>query len=192
MIEQWLPVPAFPDYEISSEGRLRKVSSGFLLKPWVHNKSPYYCYTLTDGESRKNFMAHRLVAMVFLGPPPGNTHQIAHIDGSKQNNSVANLRWATPAENQADRLIHGTSNTGSRHPLSKLTESDVVAMRKMRRAGAQSKDIARRFGIGASYASQVLCGRLWAHVPDHCAPDRGSTRKRHKNEMLAKMVPPGR
>jgi len=46
-------------------------------------------------------MVHRLVAAAFLGPPPSMGHSIVnHKDLDKGNNSVENLEWTTPSENQ--------------------------------------------------------------------------------------------
>jgi hypothetical protein len=38
----------------------------------------------------------------------GHGHQAAHGDGAGLNNRLANLRWATRRENEADKIKHGT------------------------------------------------------------------------------------
>lgn len=177
---EWKRVADFDAYEISNHGQVRRVDNGKIIRPWVHRRAPYLCVTLHQNRRRKSYLTHRLVALTFIGTPPTERHQVAHIDGSKQNNSVSNLRWATPEENQADRKTHGTSNTGSRHPRSKLTEIDVIEMRALRSKGHTSKEIAQRYGIGQAYASSIVCGRFWKHVPGAVLPDQGSARRGKK------------
>ena len=48
-----------------------------------------------------------LVVLAFLGPPPFPGAHAAHFDGDKLNNRLSNLRWASPAENEADKRRHG-------------------------------------------------------------------------------------
>ncbi|WP_208609489.1 HNH endonuclease signature motif containing protein [Streptomyces atriruber] len=53
--------------------------------------------------------AHFLVCVAFHGPRPTASHQVAHGDGDPTNNRPCNLRWATPAENSAGAVRHGTA-----------------------------------------------------------------------------------
>jgi hypothetical protein len=66
---------------------------------------------------------HHLVLEAFVGPRPAG-HEAAHGDGDKTNNALANLRWATPKENAADRYRHGTVLFGTRHPLGRKTSCE--------------------------------------------------------------------
>jgi len=49
-------------------------------------------------------LVHRLVARAFLGDPPAEDAVVNHIDSDRANNRVANLEWATQAENVAHSL----------------------------------------------------------------------------------------
>lgn len=61
--EEWRLCPSFPDYEVSSHGRLRK---GFKLKTTSPNCNGY-CHTglIKDGKMYTIYV-HRLVAEAFL------------------------------------------------------------------------------------------------------------------------------
>lgn len=94
----------------------------------------------------RTYYVHRLVAQAYL-PNPENKPQVAHIDGTRTNNCVENLKWATQAENEADKIRHGRSNKGSRNGQAKLTEADVTQIRKYRADGMHVDAVAELFGV---------------------------------------------
>jgi hypothetical protein len=120
--ERWLPVPNFPDYEVSSLGRVRskdrvvtrrdgvRVSKkGVLLKPGLASNG-YLTVCLGRGNS---FCVHALVALAFLGEAAGR--DVCHKDGCRTNNALKNLRYGTRSENIADAKKHGTWWTPERY-----------------------------------------------------------------------------
>lgn len=193
MSEEWRPVPGFPDYAVSSEGRVKRVRPdyrgrfGNILKQ-RHDRYAYL--TLYRDRRPSVLLVHRLVCAAFYGPPPTPTHEVAHRDGKPSNNRAANLRWATHAENEADKREHGTSlagrpsqvpvehrargvrhgrNTkpersarGERNGLSKLTAEKVTAIRLDRRP---RREVAAAFGITVTMVGYIQRGISWAHVP---------------------------
>jgi hypothetical protein len=108
--EEWRPCAGKP-YAVSSVGRVMSLVPGNLgriLRPWV-DQWGYSHVTMQLVGATKRHAVHRLMALAFLGEPPAGC-QVAHNDGNPRNNTVANLRWATAKENQADRLLHGTAH----------------------------------------------------------------------------------
>jgi DNA invertase Pin-like site-specific DNA recombinase len=75
---------------------------------------------------------------------------------------VENLAYGTPAENQADRVAHGTSNRGRRQWQNRLTEDQVHEIRRLRSEGFMQKEIAERFGIARTTVSGIANGHQWA------------------------------
>ncbi len=71
---------------------------------------------------------HRVVMEAFVGPCPDGM-EVCHGDGDPMNARLDNLRYDTRKANHADKKRHGTSNSGSRHGNSKLTEDQVLRMR---------------------------------------------------------------
>lgn len=101
-LEIFKSIPGFPDYQVSTWGRVRRTSTGKVLKPEVHDKG-YLRVELFDAHGNKVHMkVHRLVANAFVWNPYGKPH-VNHIDGNNQNNSYTNLEWVTDAENKARR-----------------------------------------------------------------------------------------
>ena len=95
-MEIWLPIPDFPNYEVSSNGRVRNIKTNRILKGELVKGYPRV--VLCDRGSYKPVTVHRLVADVFYdGDHDG--FQVNHIDGDKTNNFIGNLEWVTCSEN---------------------------------------------------------------------------------------------
>lgn len=132
MESKWRAIVGCPDYEISECGRVRRLTHGegrypigYELTAKRHQRG-YHVYTLSGG----TFLAHRLVALTWIGPAPTPKHEVAHNDGSRTNNHWRNLRWATPAQNQADRKLHGTYVHGQNAYSAKLTDEAADEIRQ--------------------------------------------------------------
>lgn len=112
----------------------------------------------------KVWQAHRLMCTMAHGEPPSPNLEAAHSCGNGHLGCVSprHLRWATHAENMADKIAHGTSNRSTRNGQSVLTEEDVIAIVERRRAGATFKDIGVEFGVHAQTVSSIVSGRQWS------------------------------
>lgn len=58
-----------------------------------------------------------------------------------------------------------TTARGSRNGCSKLTEDDVVAIRRMRKQGMTLQSIGNVFGVSKPLVGRICKGLQWAHVP---------------------------
>lgn len=105
----------------------------------------------------------RIVCERAHGPAPTPDHEAAHSCGHGDQACVAkrHLSWKTHAENEADKLLHGTHNRGERHPLSKLTKADVLEIRSLKNK-LPLKEVADRFGICRSNVSQIQNLTSWS------------------------------
>jgi len=100
-IERWKQIKDYPDYFVSSYGRIKSHRWGnrkAVLKPMKHSNGYSCIYLYKDGEKRKSFKIHRLVAIAFIENKE-NKECVNHMDGNKKNNNVKNLEWATKSEN---------------------------------------------------------------------------------------------
>lgn len=110
--EIWKPVEEFPNYSISSYGRLKN-SSGKIIKTHKTVTSKGYLYY---GLWRKNKMynrsAHRLTAIAFISNP-NNKKYVNHIDCNRANNHIDNLEWVTASENIQHAMTKGSMTFSS-------------------------------------------------------------------------------
>lgn len=105
-MELWITVKEHPDYEVSSEGRVRNKKTGRFLRPSL-NRPQGYCRVVLDGQ---RYYVHRLVADAFYdGDHRGR--DVHHIDGDCQNNELSNLKWCTRSE-----VIQNAFDTGTKYP----------------------------------------------------------------------------
>lgn len=119
--EAWLIIAEFPDYAVSSLGRISRVvpdqkgrMSGRALRPTPDSDGYLQVNLFLDGRARTR-KVHALVCTAFHGARPSPEHEVAHGDGVQSNNCAGNLRWATRKENAEDRDFHGRTVCGDRH-----------------------------------------------------------------------------
>jgi hypothetical protein len=100
------------------------------------------------------------VLEAFIGPRPENC-EVRHLDGDPSNNRLDNLAWGTKAENQADKVRHGTILRGTANPASKLTEADVLAIRA---SNKRQVDLAEIYGVTQPIISAIRLRKIWKHL----------------------------
>lgn len=165
--EEWRPVPYGNRYHVSNLGRIRSTRNGHAkyMKPSPIN-SGHRQVNLSDSSEHKHFLIHRLVALAFLPNPEGKS-DVNHIDGNKANNRVSNLEWLTNAENQNHSVSGGIRRLGSAHHKSKLTENDVLIIRK---TADESPDsilaLSARYGVSSTQIRNIVLRKNWKHLND--------------------------
>ena len=102
MLEQWLPIPGFPGYEVSNFGAIKsyKQTKAGKLLTLNKNKKGYLQVRMQDTDGAQTTkLVHRLVLMVFAPIEGMENLTVDHIDGNPANNNLSNLRWMTAEEN---------------------------------------------------------------------------------------------
>ena len=128
---------------------------------WPYKKNPRgYGRVWCGGRTRG---AYAVVCEMAHGLAPSSKHEAAHNCGNAGCVNPHHIRWATHAENLADRVEHGTSNRGERQGQSKLTEQQVQQIRASR--DAKTSALARKFGVSGSAIRHVRRGTTWGWLP---------------------------
>jgi len=172
MTEEWREIPDFPDYEVSSIGRVRshkrwwgKRHSGY-LKPFTSSLGYDYVSLQNPDFAQRCFRVHRVVLLAFVGAPMDG--QVArHLNGKCWDNRLSNLAWGSPDDNYRDRDRHGTTARGEGHGRALLSVADVVRIRhRYAQGGITHRELATEYGVAKATIRFVITKRNWASVPD--------------------------
>lgn len=165
MSEVWKDILGYEGYyQVSSCGRVRSLDRlvpsgdkggyrlvyGHELKPTPREGYLYVC--IGPRSKRKRIAVHRLVALAFLPLDP-QRKSVDHIDGTRDNNKVENLRWVTSKENSNHPIA--LKRMRSSHIGKKLSKETIEKL-----SGANSK-LAKRVRnreTGEIYPALSLAG----------------------------------
>lgn len=156
---------SYPGYYASKDGRILKMRDGELteLKQRIWGKDLTARYVIgyrNDKKKRSSKLVHRLVLDAHVCPCP-NGKEGCHNDGNGFNNHISNLRWDTRSNNQMDKVKHGTSNRGSQHGLSKLTEKEVLEIRDLQDALTKN-ELSVLYNVTPTQISMIHSRMQWA------------------------------
>jgi hypothetical protein len=168
-------------YAISNKGRLISFSENIedcrLLKGSLSDGYPIFSFQIKrEGKSiSKCLFLYKLVAQYFIPKQSEEQTYVLHLDYSRNNDNVNNLRWATKAEmiehrNKNPNIIQARKNL-IEHNLKadgrKLTTTKVMLIKKILARPEQKtrlKMIAKQFGVSEMQIRRIASGENWGHV----------------------------
>lgn len=164
MVEIWTAIAGTNGrYGVSTAGRVRGPRRMLSL---MTDKDGYrYVDISAPGPPRtvSRRRVHRLVCEAFLGEPPQGA-VTNHIDRNPANNDVSNLEWCTQEENVRHSVALGSRAhlRGERVPTSKLTEQDVLRIKRLLSCGEMSHQaIADHYGVRREAVTRINLGKNW-------------------------------
>lgn len=169
--EVWKPIKRYDGkYDISNFGRVRSFKTRNrkpkILKQYKEANG-YMRLGVSHNAKRDHISVHREVGIYFI-PNPDNKPNINHKDGNRENNHYSNIEWCTQSENiqhAYDTGLRPFDKKGEAHHNSKLTEKDVLSIKKDLKEGIKSQsDIAKDYPVDASVISNINTGKLWSHI----------------------------
>lgn len=175
-MEIWKDIQGFEGvYQVSNKGNVRSLERVVMRrnqKPMrikerilktCSNSHGYETAVFQNGPRTKPIAMHRLVAIAFLPLVDGKEY-VNHIDGNKQNNHISNLEWVTRSENMKHAFAIGLlSHVGEKHNQSKLSESQVLEIRKMR-GEKTAAEICKTHDVKRSAIYHIWNRRAWKHL----------------------------
>ena len=174
-IERWLPVVGYESsYEVSNIGRVKRIGkgrgskNGRILKST--ERSGYPMVALWSGNKRVLVTVHRLVALAFLGQPR-HGFEVNHKDNIRSHNNVENLEWITHSANVSHVYANGyrqrpphTIHKGMENGTAKLTDEQVIDIRRRRSNGELGISLAREYGVSNTTICRIILRKNWRHL----------------------------
>lgn len=147
--ERWSQIDGFPDYAVSSHGRVVSLRYDQELKPRVNSYGGMRVVLYRD-KVRHDYYVHHLVAAAFIDEYELGSH-IRHYDGNNSNNDVYNLRF--PYGRRMGQLVKNPPRPTTRRV--RIVESGMVF--------GSVEACARHIGGDPSSIYRVLRGDRLSH-----------------------------
>lgn len=180
LVEKWKMIKDSKDFQVSDEGNIRSLDrimirkdgkkytvKGKVLKSYVMKYG--YCMIALKGDIKSSKTVHRMVMKAFLPIENMDEWDVNHEDGNKKNNRLDNLKWCTKKENMKHAkdtgLWHPEKRCGGEHPMSILTEQDVIEIRRLLKTKElKQTDIAKKYKVSDCTISEIKTRRKWKHI----------------------------
>lgn len=123
-------------------------------------KGPGYGYFTARG---KPYYAHRASWEIHNGPIPTGMFVCHRCDNPACVNP-AHLFIETHEGNVADKVAKNRQPKGGQHNNAKISELDVIEIRRLHKSGLSQRAIAEAKKISASQVNRIILRKSWGHV----------------------------
>lgn len=143
----------------------RDTSSGCWLWQGGTRKSGYgvMVWNPRSPSDPRNIVTHRASYILHKGNIPQGM-LVRHLCHVKLCVNPDHLALGTPKTNSRDEADAGKLRVGEKHHRTRMTESRVREMRKLRIAGWSVRRLAAKFGVSEGAVCAITSGRTWRHV----------------------------
>lgn len=93
-----------------------------------------------------------------------NGYFVCHKCDNRKCFNPEHLYLGTPLENSRDMVKKNRQTIGEKNPMAKLTESDVMKIRKLRNDGLFMREIAELFNVSREAVGMIVRSKRWANV----------------------------
>lgn len=128
---------------------------------WMATKFPngYGCFKL----NRKSVGAHRVSYEIHNGKINKNMVICHHCDNPSCVNPE-HLFVGTQKENLLDRKLKGRSVEGNKNGRCKLSDKDILAIKRLLAEKIDQRDIAKSYGVAQTTISAINLNKSWSHI----------------------------
>jgi len=109
----------------------------------------------------KTFRAHKYTWEQVNGPVPNGLIVRHVICNNPPCVNVKHLALGTTQDNVNDKIKAGHQPIGEKHGISKLTECEVIAIKKLIEKKVMYKDIAAEYNVSPAAIGKIANGKTW-------------------------------
>jgi len=150
----------FEDYAISKDGIVTSYKGSYPreLKASVVNPG-YPIVILQNGNIKKKFYIHRLVAIYFI-PNPNNLDTVNHINGIKTDNCLENLEWLSKKDNNKHAFNTGLQASRESRKSTKISNTELQNLYKDGHSGKFTcQELATKYNLSRAYVWELSIGK---------------------------------
>ena len=94
---------------------------------------------------------------------PDNLPEVDHIDNDRKNNDVSNLQWISSFDNKSKIPFETRSKntSGMKNCRAKLTDEDVIEIRRLYNEGMRKYEITNKFHRCWSTIHNIIINNTW-------------------------------
>ena len=160
MTETFKDIPGYTGYQISNLGRVRstKYKKPRILKT-SFSTTGYPNVRLYENNVGRTWVLHRLVMLAFVGECPDGMC-VLHLDGTRTNCELSNLRYGTQSENILQAFAEGTMTNVRKRKLTKeqavFAKTSPLSAVKVAKLLNVSSSVIDNIRLGVTYKDAVL------------------------------------
>jgi len=124
-----------------------------------------HCYVNGYGSYRnkmKKWRAHRYIYNEIHGLPDGLL--VCHSCDNRKCVRPSHLFLGTSADNSRDMVSKSRSCSGESNPMSKLSASDVIEIRRLSEMGKSQKYLSEKYGVCDGHISRIINRKKWNSI----------------------------
>lgn len=145
------------------ESKFKKTNGCWIWKGSFSAKG-YGFFHIGPKQKRRNYHAHRISYLIYIGEIPTN-FCIMHSCDNPPCVNPSHLKAGTFFENSNDMVSKNRHRYGSRHKNSKITEKEVVLIRKDYTGKfGNIMYLSRKFGIDKAQIRRIIDKKSWKHI----------------------------
>lgn len=115
---------------------------------------------------RKTFLAHRISWMIYNNASILNRVMVCHTCDNRLCVNPEHLYLGTGFDNNRDTIERNRGNRlrGSKCSWARLTDADVIEIRRLKALGVRQREIARKYDFDQASISNIVNYKNWKHI----------------------------